>query len=70
MTDPCIQIGKNIKANREKAQLSLKELARKAKMSEKRLLNIELGKTNLLLGTLIQIATALKISLSHLCEGI
>ena len=39
-------------------------------MSEKRLLQIELGKTNLHLGTLIQIAEALEIKTYIFVKGI
>jgi len=59
--NPCIQIGRAISARREECQLTIKELATKAKMSENRLLQIELGKTNLRLTTLIQISKALDI---------
>lgn len=64
--NPNIEIGKAIAARRSKVKLSLIELARKAKIGEKRLLQIELGKTNLHLGTLIQIAEALDIKASAL----
>ena len=66
--DPCIEIGKAITTRRDKAKLTLKELARKAKMSENRLLQIELGKTNLHLGTLTQIAEALDIKAYELVK--
>ena len=68
--NPNIEIGKAITARRDKMKLSLTDLATKAKMTEKRLLQIELGKTNLHLGTLIQIAVALDMKTYELVKDL
>lgn len=66
--NPCVQLGKAIKKRRAVMRYSLKELAKRASMSEKRLLNIELGKTNLLLGTIVKIAEALNLEAYELVK--
>lgn len=60
-----IRLGKTIRRLREKAKLSVKELATKALMSEQRLRQIEQG-GNPLLGTMNKISKALNVEIWEL----
>ncbi|MEJ0088195.1 MAG: helix-turn-helix transcriptional regulator [Limisphaerales bacterium] len=61
-------VGKNIRACRTVAGLTLEQLAEKADMSWPYLSEIERGRENISLDKLAQLALALKVRLSRLVE--
>jgi ribosome-binding protein aMBF1 (putative translation factor) len=62
-------VGKNIRACRTKARLTLEKLAEKAEMSWPYLSEIERGRENISLDKLAQLAQALNVTLSELVEN-
>ena len=62
-------VGKNIRAYRNKAGLTLEKLAEKADMSWPYLSEIERGRENISLDKLARLARALNIALSQLFEN-
>ena len=59
-------VGKNIRAHRTKAGLTLEKLAEKAEMSWPYLSEIERGRENISLDKLARLAHALNVTLSEL----
>lgn len=66
--DLLITIGKNIRRIREKMGISQAELAARCNYEKSNMSRIESGKTNLTLGTLLNIAQSLGISVVSLME--
>ena len=62
-------VGKNIRACRTKAGLTLEKLAEKAEMSWPYLSEIERGRENISLDKLARLARALNVTLSKLVEN-
>jgi transcriptional regulator with XRE-family HTH domain len=62
-------VGKNIRACRTNAGLTLEQLAEKADMSWPYLSEIERGRENISLDKLARLAQALNVGLSTLVEG-
>jgi len=65
-----LQVGKNIRACRNSAGLTLEQLAEKAEMSWPYLSEIERGQENISLDKLVRIAFALNVKLSVLTAGV
>jgi transcriptional regulator with XRE-family HTH domain len=63
-------VGKNIRACRTSAGLTLEQLAEKAEMSWPYLSEIERGRENISLDKLVGIAQALNVKLSDLVAGV
>ena len=63
-------VGKNIRACRTSAGLTLEQLAEKADMSWPYLSEIERGKENISLDKLARIAHSLNVKLAKLVEGV
>lgn len=64
-----VVVGRNIRACRTKAGLTLEKLAEKADMSWPYLSEIERGRENISLDKLARLAEALNVTLSHLVEN-
>lgn len=62
------KLGENIKKSRRKMGISQEELAEKAKIDPKSIVQIEAGKRNPTLKTIRKIASSLKIKLSDLLD--
>lgn len=63
-------LGKNIRACRTDAKLTLEQLAEKADMSWPYLSEIERGRENISLDKLARLAQALNVRLATLVEGV
>lgn len=63
-------LGRNIRACRESAGLTLEKVAEKADMSWPYLSEIERGKENISIDKVAKIATALGVTISDLVRGI
>ena len=64
------RFGTNVRALREKRELSQEELAEIADLDRTYVGGLERGKRNATLGSILRIAKALKTSVADLCEGI
>ena len=63
-------LGRRLRAYREERQISLRELARRLKISPSAISQFETGKSRLSVNTLYAIVTELEISLDTLFNGI
>jgi transcriptional regulator with XRE-family HTH domain len=63
-------VGKNIRACRTRAGLTLEQLAEKADLSWPYLSEIERGRENISLDKLVRLAQALKVKLGRLVEDV
>ena len=66
--DLLIAIGKNIKKIREGKKISQAELAARCNYEKSNMSRIESGKTNLTIGTLLNIAESLDTTIIHLID--
>ena len=64
-----VTLGKRIRLLREKKNLSLEELAEEARLSPQHLLDIEHGRTNATVATLVGVARGLGVRLRDLFES-
>ncbi len=64
------RFGTNVRALREKRELSQEALAEIADLDRTYIGGLERGERNATLGSILRIAKALKTSASELCEGI
>lgn len=64
------RFGTNIRALREKRELSQEELAEIADLDRTYVGGLERGERNATLGSILRIAKALKTTVADLCEGI
>jgi len=64
------RFGANVRALREKRELSQEELAEIADLDRTYIGGLERGERNATLGSILRIAKALKSSATELCEGI
>jgi len=65
-----VKVGKAIRAARRARKLTLKCLAERALLSSQHLLDIEQGRTNVTLASLVGIARGLRIRIQDLLEGV
>jgi len=65
-----LTVGKNIRACRAHAGLTLEQLAEKAELSWPYLSEIERGRENISLDKLVGLAQALKVKLARLVEDV
>ena len=63
-------LGENIRTHRRKAGLSQEKLAEKADLHHNYIGDIERGEENVSVDALMRIATALKVRLSDLAQGV
>lgn len=66
--DLLINIGKNIKKIREEKNISQAELAARCNYEKSNMSRIESGKTNLTIGTLLNIAESLDTTIMHIID--
>ncbi|MBD8387916.1 helix-turn-helix domain-containing protein [Dysgonomonas sp. BGC7] len=66
--DLLIAIGKNIKKIREEKNISQAELAARCNYEKSNMSRIESGKTNLTIGTLLNIAESLDTTIIHIID--
>ncbi len=64
------RFGTNVRALREKRELSQEQLAEIADLDRTYVGGLERGERNATLGSILRIAKALKTSVAELCEGI
>lgn len=64
------RFGDNVRARRERQDLSQEQLAERADLDRTYISGVERGVRNLSLNSVVRIAKALKTSASELCEGV
>lgn len=70
-TEPALKkFGDNVRARREKQDLSQEQLAERADLDRTYISGVERGVRNLSLNSIVRIAKALKTSASELCGGV
>lgn len=70
-THPALKrFGHNVRALREKRELSQEQLAEIADLDRTYVDGLERGERNATLGTILRVTKALKTTVSELCEGI
>jgi transcriptional regulator with XRE-family HTH domain len=70
-THPALKrLGANVRALREKMDISQEKLAEIADLDRTYVGGLERGERNATLGSILRIAKALKTTVSELCEGI
>ena len=66
--DTLIRIGKNIRKIREEANISQQDLAAACNFEKSNMSRIEVGRTNLTIGTLLKICEALQVKLVQVVD--